>query len=49
MDARVKGYRLIGVVGHGGGWAGGRGTVAAAATTVPLRCAGRNRRAVSGR
>ncbi len=49
MDARVKGDGLIGVVGHGGGWAGGQATVAAATTTVTLRCAGRNRRTVSGR
>ena len=49
MDARVKGYRLIGVVGHGGSCAGGRATVAAATTTVTLGCAGRDRRTVSGR
>ena len=49
MDARVKGCWLIGVVGHGGGCAGGRATVAAATTTVTLRCAGRDRRTVSGR
>ena len=36
MDARVKGWWLVGVVGHGGGCAGGRATVAAATTTVTL-------------
>jgi hypothetical protein len=49
MDARVKGG--VGVCCcHGGGcgcW--GRATVAAATTTVTLRCAGRDRRTVSGR
>src|SRR5579863_8747767 len=47
MDAGVKGD--VGeVVVHGGGcW--GRATVAAATTTVTLRCAGRNRRTVTGR
>ena len=49
MDALVKGWWLVGVVGHGGGCAGGRATVAAATTTVTLRCAGRDRRTVSGR
>src|ERR1700678_1340887 len=50
MDALVKGDVEISF-GHGGGWlgAGGRATVAAATTTVTLRCAGRNRRTVSGR
>src|SRR4051794_9040587 len=50
MDARVKGSVEEEVVGHGGGggcW--GRATVAAATTTVTLRCAGRDRRTVSGR
>src|SRR5437764_12546367 len=49
MDARVKGDVDV-FVGHGGGcgcW--GRATVAAATTTVTLRCAGRDRRTVSGR
>src|SRR3712207_334908 len=49
MDARVKGD--VGLsFGHGGGcgcW--GRATVAAATTTVTLRCAGRDRRTVFGR
>src|SRR3954470_19508526 len=50
MDARVEGKVEVFVVGHGGGcgcW--GRATVAAATTTVTLRCAGRDRRTVSGR
>ena len=49
MDARVKGD-VEALVVHGGGcgcW--GRATVAAATTTVTLRCAGRDRRTVSGR
>src|SRR5947209_7635494 len=48
MDARVKGAAGI-VVVHVGGGCWGRATVAAATTTVTLRCAGRNRRTVSGR
>src|ERR1700712_1386793 len=54
MDAVVKrtmAVREVGVVGdavHGGGW-WGRAAGARATTTVTLRCAGRNRRTVSGR
>src|SRR5947209_4417368 len=48
MDARVKGAAGI-VVVHVGGGCWGRATVAAATTTVTLRCAGRDRRTVSGR
>src|SRR4051794_3858151 len=47
MDARVKGS--VGEVGVHGGGCWGRATVAAATTTVTLRCAGRDRRTVSGR
>src|SRR5438445_4805294 len=49
MDARVKGGVGVSLVGHGGGCCWGRATVAAATTTVTLRCAGRDRRTVSGR
>src|SRR6185437_3934757 len=50
MDAVVKGGVEILVFGHGGsGWCWGRATVVAATTTVTLRCAGRDRRTVSGR
>src|SRR3954454_3355968 len=48
MDARVKGRLIVGVGGHGGGCCG-RATGAMATTTVTLRCAGRDRRTVSGR
>src|SRR5436305_10077472 len=48
MDARVKGSVGEAVV-HGGGGCWGRATAAAATTTVTLRCAGRDRRTVSGR
>jgi hypothetical protein len=50
MDARVKWVLRSGVVGvgHGGGW-WGRAAGAGATTTVTLRCAGRDRRTVSGR
>jgi MFS family permease len=50
MDARVKGELEILVVDvvHGGGW-WGRAAGASATTTVTLRCAGRDRRTVSGR
>ena len=48
MDVVVKGGVVFALGGHGGDcW--GRATVAAATTTVTLRCAGRNRRTVSGR
>jgi hypothetical protein len=49
MDAAVKagGRDWCGLVGHGGGW--GRATGARSTTTVTLRCAGRDRRTVSGR
>jgi hypothetical protein len=49
MDANVKGrLRFLLVVGQGGGcW--GLATGAMATTTVTLRCAGRDRRTVSGR
>src|SRR5579884_743078 len=47
MDARVKGTIVCRVL-HGGGWCG-RATGPGATTTVTLRCAGRNRRTVSGR
>ena len=49
MDADVKGrLRFVLLVGHGGGcW--GLATGALATTTVTLRCAGRDRRTVSGR
>jgi len=49
MDADVKGrLRLLLVAGQGGGcW--GLATGAMATTTVTLRCAGRDRRTVSGR
>ena len=49
MDADVKGgLRFLVVVGQGGGcW--GLATGAMATTTVTLRCAGRDRRTVSGR
>ena len=53
MDARVKGPLGSGRCrcwcwGHGGGW-WGRAAGASATTTVTLRCAGRDRRTVSGR
>src|SRR3954447_20427545 len=49
MDARVKGRLVARVVrAHGGGCCG-RATGAMATTTVTLRCAGRDRRTVSGR
>src|SRR5262245_7635610 len=50
MDAAVKGGGrvVVGMGGHGGGCWGGA-TSAAATTTVTLRCAGRDRRTVSGR
>ena len=53
MDARVKGPLGLGRFccwcwGHGGGW-WGRAAGASATTTVTLRCAGRDRRTVSGR
>ena len=49
MDAGVKrGVVVGGVGGHGGGCCG-RATGAMATTTVTLRCAGRDRRTVSGR
>ena len=53
MDARVKGPLGLGRCrcwcwGHGGGW-WGRAAGASATTTVTLRCAGRDRRTVSGR
>src|SRR5437016_10310457 len=50
MDARVKGRaRFLLVVGHGGVGAGGLATGVRLSTTVTLRCAGRDRRTVSGR
>src|SRR3954462_15817877 len=52
MDACVKlGLVLgrVGAPGGGGGGGGGRAAGATAATTVTLRCAGRDRRTVSGR
>ena len=47
MDARVKRHGVIFLAHGGGSWS--RATVATATTTVTLRCAGRNRRTVSGR
>src|SRR5450432_367583 len=51
MDARVKGALEFVVVdvGYGGGGWWGRAAGASATTTVTLRCAGRDRRTVSGR
>ncbi len=50
MDARVKGrVRILLLAGHGGVVAGGLATGVRLSTTVTLRCAGRDRRTVSGR
>src|SRR3954469_12497754 len=49
MDAEVKVRLGVWRVGANGGGCCGRATGATAATTVTLRCAGRNRRTVSGR
>jgi len=47
MDAQVKQAGVVGLSHGGNCW--GRATAALATTTVTLRCAGRNRRTVSGR
>src|SRR4051794_22339594 len=49
MDADVKGAMRTCVVGHGGAVAGRLATGVRLSTTVTLRCAGRDRRTVSGR
>src|SRR3954469_17126644 len=49
MDAEVKVRLGVWRVGANGGGCCGRATGAMATTTVTLRCAGRDRRTVSGR
>src|SRR5207253_444404 len=49
MDAGVKGWVWLRRVGAHGGGCWGRAAGARQSTTVTLRCAGRDRRTVSGR
>jgi len=49
MDVGVKGWLVVWRVGAHGGGCWGRATSARSTTTVTLRCAGRDRRTVSGR